>query len=112
MGYAEAVVGNPDVAVSMCAPGKSAVAEKIAVITGKKAEKVEPKIARVFCQGGTSLSQRKFIYTGVKDCTAAVLAAGGDKSCEYGCLGLRHVHARLSLRRDHDERRQPPPYQP
>jgi electron transport complex protein RnfB len=87
MGYAEAVVGNPDVAVNMCAPGKSPVAEKIAVITGKKAEKVEPKIARVFCQGGASLSQRKFIYTGVQDCTAAVLAAGGDKSCEYGCLG-------------------------
>jgi Na+-translocating ferredoxin:NAD+ oxidoreductase RNF subunit RnfB len=87
MGYAEAVVGNPDVATHLCAPGKSAVAEKIAWITGKKAEKVEPKIARVFCQGGTSLSQRKFIYTGVLDCTAAVLAAGGDKSCEYGCLG-------------------------
>jgi electron transport complex protein RnfB len=88
MGYAEAVVGNPDVAVSLCAPGKAPVAEKIAVITGKKADKVEPKIARVFCQGGTSLSQRKFIYTGVQDCTAAVLAAGGDKSCEYGCLGF------------------------
>ncbi len=87
MGYAEAVVGNPDVAVNLCAPGKSAVAEKIAEITGKKAEKVDPKIARVFCQGGNSLSQRKFIYTGVMDCTAAVLAAGGDKSCEYGCLG-------------------------
>jgi H+/Na+-translocating ferredoxin:NAD+ oxidoreductase subunit B len=87
MGYAEAVVGNPDVAVSLCAPGKSAVAEKIAVITGKKAEKVDPKIARVFCQGGTSRSQRKFIYTGVQDCTAAMLAAGGDKSCEFGCLG-------------------------
>jgi len=87
MGYAEAVAGNPDVAVSLCAPGKSAVAEKIAEITGKKAEKVDPKIARVFCQGGNSLSQRKFIYTGVMDCTAAVLAAGGDKSCEYGCLG-------------------------
>ena len=66
MGYAEAVVGNPDVAVNMCAPGKSAVAEKIAEITGKKAEKVDPKIARVFCQGGNSLSQRKFIYTGVR----------------------------------------------
>lgn len=87
MGYAEAVVGNPDVAASMCAPGKGPVAEKIAVITGKKAEKVDPKIARVFCQGGKSLSQRKFIYTGVQDCTAAVLAAGGDKSCEFGCLG-------------------------
>ena len=88
MGYAENVVGNPDVAVSLCAPGKAPVAEKIAVITGKKAEKVDPKIARVFCQGGTSLSQRKFIYTGVQDCTAAVLAAGGDKSCQYGCLGF------------------------
>lgn len=87
MGYAEAVVGNPDVAAGLCAPGKSAVAEKVAVITGKKADRLEPKIARVFCQGGTSLSQRKFIYTGVMDCTAAVLAAGGDKSCEYGCLG-------------------------
>lgn len=87
MGYAEAVVGNPDVAVNLCSPGKAAVAEMIAEITGKKAEKVDPKIARVFCQGGNSLSQRKFIYTGVQDCTAAVLAAGGDKSCEHGCLG-------------------------
>lgn len=87
MGYAEAVAGNPDVAVNLCAPGKGAVAEKIAEITGKIAEKVEPRIARVFCQGGASLTQRKFIYTGVLDCTTAVLAAGGDKSCEYGCLG-------------------------
>src|SRR5512139_1083948 len=87
MGYAEAVVGNPDVASNLCAPGKGAVAEKIAQITGKAAAKVEPKIARVFCQGGRSRSQRKFIYTGVMDCTAAVLAAGGDKSCEFGCLG-------------------------
>jgi electron transport complex protein RnfB len=87
MGYAEAVAGNPDVAVSLCAPGKAAIAERIAVITGKKAEKVDPKIARVFCQGGTSLSQRKFIYAGVKDCASVVLAAGGDKSCAYGCLG-------------------------
>jgi hypothetical protein len=35
MGYAESVVGNPDVAVSMCAPGKSPVAEQRAEITGK-----------------------------------------------------------------------------
>jgi len=87
MGYAEAVVGNPDVAPHLCAPGKSAVAQKIAGITGKAAGAVDPKIARVFCQGGRSRSNRKFIYTGVMDCTAAVLAAGGDKSCEFGCLG-------------------------
>src|SRR5512145_2970289 len=62
MGYAEAVSGNPDVAPHLCAPGKSAVAAKIAQITGKAAGAVEPKIARVFCQGGKSSSQRKFIY--------------------------------------------------
>ena len=87
MGYAEAVVGNPDVASNLCAPGKAPVAEKIAQITGKAAAKVDPKIARVFCQGGRSKSNRKFIYSGVMDCTAAVLAAGGDKSCDFGCLG-------------------------
>jgi Na+-translocating ferredoxin:NAD+ oxidoreductase RNF subunit RnfB len=87
MGYAEAVVGNPDVAPNLCAPGKSPVAAKIAQITGKSAGAVDPKIARVFCQGGRSKSQRKFIYSGVMDCTAAVLAAGGDKSCDFGCLG-------------------------
>ena len=87
MGYAEAVVGNPDVAPNLCAPGKSPVAQKIAQITGKAAGSVDPKIARVFCQGGRSKSQRKFIYSGVMDCTAAVLAAGGDKSCDFGCLG-------------------------
>jgi Na+-translocating ferredoxin:NAD+ oxidoreductase RNF subunit RnfB len=87
MGYAESVVGNPDVAPHLCAPGKSTVAAKIATITGKAAGAVEPKIARVFCQGGRSKSNRKFIYTGVMDCTAAVLAAGGDKSCDFGCLG-------------------------
>src|SRR5574340_440226 len=32
MGYAEALVGNPDVAVNKCAPGKATVADKIAVI--------------------------------------------------------------------------------
>lgn len=87
MGYAEAVVANADVAPNLCAPGKASTADKVAQITGKKAEAVDPKIARVFCQGGRSKSGRKFIYTGVMDCTAAVLAAGGDKSCEFGCLG-------------------------
>jgi len=58
MGYAEAVVGNPDVAPNLCAPGKSPVAQKIAQITGKAAGAVDPKIARVFCQGGRSKSQR------------------------------------------------------
>lgn len=86
-GYAEAVVTKPEVKPNLCAPGKDAVAEAIASLTGKKAEKVEPKIARVFCQGDDRFAQRRVLYQGVRDCTAAVLAGGGDKGCVYGCLG-------------------------
>ena len=85
--YAEAVVTDPNVPPTLCTPGKKAAAEAIAEITGKAMSKMEVKVARVFCQGSTALSARKFIYEGVKDCRAAVIAGGGNKSCLYGCLG-------------------------
>jgi electron transport complex protein RnfB len=85
--YAEAVVTNPDVKPNLCTPGGASSAEAVARITGKVAEKTEPRIARVFCQGGCSKSVRRFKYEGIKDCKAAILASGGDKACIYGCLG-------------------------
>jgi Na+-translocating ferredoxin:NAD+ oxidoreductase RNF subunit RnfB len=85
--YAEAVVSDPDVKPTLCTPGGAASAEAVARITGKVMEQTEPKIARVLCQGGYSKSKRRFKYEGIKDCRAAILASGGDKSCLYGCLG-------------------------
>jgi Na+-translocating ferredoxin:NAD+ oxidoreductase RNF subunit RnfB len=85
--YAEAVVMNPDVPPNLCSPGRAPTAQAIAMITGKVLSETEPKIARVFCQGGLSKSERRFKYEGVEDCRAAVIASGGDKSCIYGCLG-------------------------
>jgi len=85
--YAEAVVNNPEVAPNLCTPAGAKGAEAVALITGKKADLREPIFARIMCQGGTSRSRRKFIYEGVIDCRAAVLAGGGDKSCANGCLG-------------------------
>jgi len=85
--YAEAVVNDPDVKPTLCTPGGAATAEAVARLTGKVMEQTVPKIARVFCQGGCTKSKRRFKYEGVKDCRAAILASGGDKSCLYGCLG-------------------------
>ncbi len=85
--YAEAVVRDPNVPPNLCTPGGKRSAEMVALITGKKAEVREPIYARIMCQGGWSRSQKRFKYEGVKDCRAAVLAGGGDKSCIYGCLG-------------------------
>lgn len=85
--YAEAVVKNADVAPNLCTPAGAKGADAVALITGKKADLREPIFARIMCQGSTSRSRRKFIYEGVIDCRAAVLAGGGDKSCANGCLG-------------------------
>ena len=85
--YAEAVVMTSDVSPNLCTPGRAPTAEAVAKITGKEIKITEPKISRVFCQGGLSKSARKFKYEGIADCRAAILASGGDKSCIYGCLG-------------------------
>ncbi|MDA8089351.1 MAG: Fe-S cluster domain-containing protein [Nitrospiraceae bacterium] len=85
--YAEAVVANPDVSASLCAPGKESVAQQVAAITGKAAVVKEPEFARIMCQGGCSKAKKRYKYEGVQDCRAAILAGGGDKACRYGCLG-------------------------
>lgn len=85
--YAEAVVKNPDVSPNLCIPAGAKGAEAVALITGKKAEVLEPIFARIMCQGDTARSSRRFRYEGVRDCRAAVLAGGGDKACVFGCLG-------------------------
>jgi len=85
--YAEAVVRDKNVSPNLCIPAGARGAEAVALITGKKAEIIEPHFARIMCQGGWSKSTRRFKYEGVQDCRAAVLAGAGDKSCVYGCLG-------------------------
>ena len=87
MAYAEAVVMNPDVPANLCAPGKDAVAQKVAEITGKKADSVETVIAFVRCSGTYGKAIRTGLYKGVKDCVSANILVGGDKGCTYGCLG-------------------------
>jgi Na+-translocating ferredoxin:NAD+ oxidoreductase RNF subunit RnfB len=85
--YAEAVVLRLEVATNLCSPAGAHGAEMVALITGKKAIFSEPQFARIMCQGSTSRSTKRFVYNGVLDCRAAVIAGGGDKSCVYGCLG-------------------------
>ena len=85
--YAEVVVKDPDVAPNLCTPGGPRCTEAVAAITDKVAEAMEPVFSRIMCQGGSSKSRRRYVYEGVRDCRAAVIAGGGDKSCVYGCLG-------------------------
>jgi Na+-translocating ferredoxin:NAD+ oxidoreductase RNF subunit RnfB len=85
--YAEVVVNDPDVAPNLCTPGGARATAAVARITGKIAEDKDPEFSRIMCQGGLSRAKRRYIYEGIKDCRAAVIAGGGDKACVYGCLG-------------------------
>lgn len=87
--FAEKVVHDPMVSPSLCTPGGAECAEQIARITGKEPGTVEIKKAAARCSGCTDRNcTAKFIYSGLNDCEAAARMFAGEKSCEYGCLGL------------------------
>lgn len=86
--YAEAVVMNEDVPPNLCVPGKKAVADKVAELTGKAAAEVESKFAFVKCTNPISIAEKKYEYSGLDDCVAANILLSGPKACEYGCIGL------------------------
>lgn len=85
--YAEAVVLDMDVSPSLCIPGKKAVAEQVAKLTGKAAADIEPRYAFVKCRQPVT-GNSKYNYSGIEDCLAASLLLAGPKECEYGCMGL------------------------
>lgn len=88
MAYAEAVVLNKAVSPDLCIPGKKAVAKRVAELTGKKSEEVEPRIAFVKCSNPIDTAVKKYSYAGIQDCVAANLLHFGPKACSYGCIGL------------------------
>jgi len=87
-GYAEAVVNNADVPPNLCFPGKAAVAEAVAEITGKKITVMENMVAAVKCSRLDGEVRQKYLYLGHNTCTGANLAFGGPQECAYACIGL------------------------
>lgn len=61
---------------------------KIAEIMGVTAQQGEKNVAHVMCKGCDSLATKKYDYFGISDCKAAAAIAGGNKSCDKGCLGF------------------------
>lgn len=74
--------------VNACPVGGAQSAEKIGQIMGVAADAGEKKVAKVLCQGTSCNAKEKYEYNGIKDCKAANNVQGGNKSCQYGCLGF------------------------
>ncbi len=85
--YAEAVVTDPACPPGKCAPGKGAVAEKVAAITGKAAGEASVVISYLRCSRNDGQVKQKHSYVGVDTCQAANIAFGGPHECTFACIG-------------------------
>ena len=83
---AEAMV-NGELEVNACVVGGTETAEAIAAYLGYDVSGAEPTLACTTCEGGYRAA-RKFDYSGLQDCRAALQLYHGFIRCENGCLGL------------------------
>ena len=91
--YAEAVVCDPTVPSSKCAPGKQAVADKVAAITGKAAGAASAVVSRLRCSRNEGGVKKKHAYVGFDTCQAASIAYGGPYECNFACVGFGDCEA-------------------
>lgn len=83
---AEAIVSGK-ATPNACPVGGGEVAEKIAKLLGLEVEAASKMVAKVRCRGGSDKCLEKYDYYGPSDCHSIALLAGGNKACNYGCVG-------------------------
>lgn len=86
-GFGEALVRG-EAMPTKCPASSDEIRAEISSILGISTSTLEKKRAICLCCGGLDDSRYKFHYDGIEDCRAAILIGGGDKGCDYGCLGL------------------------
>ncbi len=84
--FAEQVVSDK-IELTGCPVNTPEGVEDMAAVMGVEVELKEREVARVRCLGGSYEAAKKGHYDGISTCVAADLAKGGDKLCEYGCMG-------------------------
>ena len=86
-GFAKALAAG-ECDVSQCSPLSCDNLSAIATILGVDAKPSEKMVARVLCKGDSENCMTQYKYSGISDCRAASMLAGGPSGCPYGCVGL------------------------
>jgi formate dehydrogenase beta subunit len=73
---------------NICVGGGPEIGVAVASIMGVEIKETEPQIAQVGCRYPLQRADLKYDYSGLRDCRAAVILAGGPKECPIGCIGL------------------------
>jgi len=86
-GFAKAVASG-EMNASRCVAISCDNLNAISALLGVEAATTEKMVARVRCHGDSENCVSKYTYTGIHDCRAAALLAGGPSACAFGCVGL------------------------
>ena len=73
---------------NLCVPGGANAAKACASILGTDAGETVEKRAYVKCRGNCEAAKKTMDYKGGMSCKELVSFYGGDKACEFGCLGM------------------------
>lgn len=87
-GYAAALVNDPDLELTLCAPGGETAMKAISEILGRSGGEMVKKTAFIGCAGDCNSTENKMEYKGIESCAAARLMFGGAGKCVFGCLGF------------------------
>lgn len=87
-GYAAALVEDPELELTLCAPGGAACAQAMGAVLGRSAGEMIPKMGYVHCKGDCNYTGNKMEYVGIESCKAAKLMFGAPGKCTFGCIGL------------------------
>lgn len=86
--YAQALGNDPDLSTARCPVGGAQTAVWIADILCKTADSSVQRVAVVRCSGNNQTTTNIMHINRLKSCRAAKTLFGGQKSCQYGCLGM------------------------
>ncbi len=87
-GLAAAIVKG-EAEVNACPVGGAPVAAQIGSIMGQDAGESVRMTAFVKCAGTCQSAKQNYEYYGIEDCDMMkYIPGGGQKSCDYGCLGF------------------------
>jgi Na+-translocating ferredoxin:NAD+ oxidoreductase RNF subunit RnfB len=85
--FAETCVNKGTLSDLFCPVGGNDSMGSVADILGIVAEKKDPRIAVVRCNGTCEHRPKTNVYDGTMSCAIAASLYAGDTGCQYGCLG-------------------------
>lgn len=85
--FAETCVSKGTLTDLFCPVGGNDTMGGVAGILGIVAEKKDPRVAVVRCNGTCEYRPRTNFFDGAVSCAVAASLYGGDTGCSYGCLG-------------------------